>query len=255
MTAASSNHAAPLRFLLESLRRLDARVDCYDLGLTTDEVGALPRWDGLSLHRFNYVAYPPHLNVALNAGAYAWKPVIVADVIDRMRASGAADDVLWCDAGTFFHALDSIAERIRASRGLWVRRSSGTMRQWTHPLTLEFLRADMGRFGDRPNADATLIGFATGHSSADVRERVYRDIILPWKNCALAKDCIAPAGSSRKNHRQDRAVLSYLVHHAGYELATDAHPAIGVRCKCDRWFYEYIGFHVPAPLYARCCLY
>jgi hypothetical protein len=27
-----------------------------------------------------------------------------------------------------------------------------------------------------------------------------------------------------------------------------------VRCKCDRWFYHYIGFGVPHQLYARTCL-
>ena len=255
VTAASSNHAGPLRFLLESLRRLDARVDCYDLGLTDDERRALPRWDRLSLQRFNYAAYPPHLDVAVNAGEYAWKPVIVADVVDRVRASGAPDDVLWTDAGSYFHALEPIAERVRASRGVWVRRSSGTMRQWTHPSMFEYLKADADGYAERPNADATLVGFATGHPSPDVRERVYRDVIGPWKACALARDCIAPLGSSRKNHRQDQAVLSYLVHRAGYELATDTRPAIAVRCKCDRWFHAYIGFHLPAPLYARCCLY
>jgi len=179
----------------------------------------------------------------------------VAEVVDRVRASGAPDDVLWTDAGSYFHALEPIADRIRASRGLWVRRSSGTMRDWTHPAMFEFLQADAARFLEWPNADATLIGFATGHPSADVRERVYRDVIVPWKTCALAKDCIAPPGSSRRNHRQDQAVLSYLVHHAGYDLATDTRRRVAVRCKCDRWFYEYIGFHVPAPLYARCCLY
>jgi hypothetical protein len=255
VTAASSNHAGPLRYLLESLRRLEARVDCYDLGLTADEVRALPRWDGLSYHAFNYAAYPAHLNVATNAGEYAWKPVIVAEVADRIRASGEPDDVLWSDAGSYFEALDPIAERIAASRGLWLRRSSGTMRQWTHPLMLEFLHADAARFAERPNADATLVGFATGHRSADVREGVYRDIIVPWKACALAKDCIAPAGSSRENHRQDQAALSCLVHRAGYELANGTRREIGVRCKCDRWFYHYTGFHVPAPLYAQCCLY
>ena len=255
MTAASSNHAGPLRYLLASLRRLEARVDCYDLGLTADQVRALPRWDGLAYHAFNYAAYPPHMNISLNAGAYAWKPVIVAEVVDRIRASGAPEDVLWSDAGSYFEALDPIAERIGAGRGLWLRRSSGTMRQWTHPLMLEFLRADPARVAERPNADATLVGFATGHPSADVRDRVYRDVIAPWKACALAKDCIAPPGSSRKNHRQDQAALSYLVHHAGYEFANESRQEIGVRCKCDRWFYQYAGFHVPAPLYAQCCLY
>jgi hypothetical protein len=255
VTAASSNHAGPLRFLLDSLRRLDARVVCYDLGLTGHEARALPRWDKLSLRPFNYAAYPPHLDVAVNAGEYAWKPAILAEVVDGVRERGENDDVLWADAGSYFHALQPIADRIRASRGLWVRRSSGTMGQWTHPGTLAYLGDDPLRFGDLPNADATLVGFATGHREAAVRARVYADVIAPWKACALAKDCIAPAGSSRKNHRQDQAVLSYLVHRGGYEIAAETRSAVGVACKCDRWFYQYTGFHVPAAVYARCCLY
>src|SRR5262249_18440716 len=43
VTAASSNHAGALRYLLGSLRALNARVDCYDLGLTDAERRALPR--------------------------------------------------------------------------------------------------------------------------------------------------------------------------------------------------------------------
>lgn len=255
VTAASSNHAGPLRYLLASLRRLGARVDCYDLGLTARERHALPRWGGLSLHRFNYAAYPAHLNVDVNAGEYAWKPAIVAEIVEQVRAEGARDHVLWCDAGTYFHALDPIDALIGAGRGVWLRRSSGTMRQWTHPLMFTYFDADPRAFGDRPNADATLVGFATAHASADVRERVYRDVVLPWRACALAKDCIAPEGSSRRNHRQDQAALSYLVHRGGFDLAPDLGDRLRVRCKCDRWFYRYIGFRAPAPIYARCCLY
>ena len=98
------------------------------------------------------------------------------------------------------------------------------------------------------------MGFAVGSAPAPAREAVYRTIVLPWKTCALAKDCIAPAGSSRKNHRQDQAVLSYLVHRAGYPFAEDTRRELGVRTKCDRWFYHYIGFDVPACVYARTCL-
>jgi len=50
-------------------------------------------------------------------------------------------------------------------------------------------------------------------------------------------------------------VLSYLVHKGGFAIADEAHATLGVRCKCDRWFYRYLGFHAPAPLYARLCLY
>ena len=120
---------------------------------------------------------------------------------------------------------------------------------------LEHFKTGVEEYGDRPNADATLIGFATGHPSGVVRDRVYHELIVPWKACAMTKDCIAPSGSSRRNHRQDQAALSCLVHKGGFGFARDTRRDVGVRCKCDRWFYRYIGFRVPAPVYARCCLY
>ena len=254
VTAASSNHFGALQQLLESLRRLAARVECYDIGLTNREARALPRWDGCVHHTFDYRAYPAYMNAAGNAGEYAWKPIIVAEVVERVRSESAPSDVLWADAGCFFHELQPIADRIAETGGLWVRRSAGVMREWTHPLMLEFLKADPKAYGDKPNADATLVGFAIGSASPANSERVYRDIILPWKACAMVKDCIAPTGSSRKNHRQDQAALSYLVHRAGYQFATDSAHDLGVRTKCDRWFYHYIGFNVPAGVYARTCL-
>jgi len=254
-TAASSNHFGALRYLLASLRGSGARVECYDIGLTDREVRALPRGDGLFYHKFDFAAHPPHMNTAVNAGEYAWKPVIVADVIARLRAEGSRDDVVWADAGTYFEAVAPIAERIRASGGLWLRPSSGTMRQWTYPLMFERFGVDAADYGDRPNADATLVGFAVGSGSDDTRARLDREIVRPWTACAMDRNCIAPKGSSRRNHRQDQAALSLLAHRAGYAFARDSHQALRVRCKCDRWFYQYIGFHVPAPVYARCCLY
>jgi hypothetical protein len=172
VTAASSNHAGPLGYMLESLRRLNARVECYDLG-----------------------------------------------------------------------------------RGLWVRASSGTMRQWTHPAMVGRLDADPAHYAHFRNADTTLIGFAVSSAPAEARARLQRDVVAPWKASALDRDCIAPAGSSCQNHRQDQAVLSFLVHEGGYAFADEPRASLGVRCKCDRWFYQYIGFHVPAAVYAWCCLY
>src|SRR5262249_34040328 len=160
-------------------------------------------------HKFDFASYPAHMDVAVNAGEYAWKPVIVAEVVERIRGSAHPDDVLWTDAGSYFHALEPIAERIRASDGLWVRTSSGTLRDRTHRGMLAHFGADPDAFATRANADATLIGFATGSPSATVRDRVYRDILVPWKACALNRGCIAPPGSSRGNHRQDQAALSY----------------------------------------------
>jgi hypothetical protein len=254
VTAASSNHAGALRQMLISLQRLRARVECYDLGLTAREVEALPDWSGLTYHKFDYSAFPAHLDVEVNAGEYAWKPVIVAAVIDRVRTSNHPTDVLWADAGCYFHAVQPIAERITLSGGLWIRRSQGLMRDWTHPKMFTYLGADASKYGDMLNTDATMVGFGTGSAAPAAREALYRNIVAPWKACALAKDCIAPAGSSRANHRQDQAVLSYLVHRGGYPLAADTRQELCVRCKCDRWFYHYVGFGVPPSVYWRTCL-
>jgi len=240
--------------MLASLRRLDVRVECYDLGLSETERRQLPQWDRAICRRFDYASHPAFMDVQVHAGEYAWKPVIVADVVDRARAEASPGDVLWADAGCFFHRIETIAERIAASEGLWVRRSAGTMRQWTHPGMFASLNANPEDYGDKPNADATLIGFAIGSGSVAQRENVYREIVLPWKACALVKACIAPEGSSRRNHRQDQAVLSYLVHRAGYRFSTGTAGEVGVRTKCDRWFYHYVGFGVPASVYARTCL-
>jgi len=254
VTAASSNHYGALCQMLVSLQRLKARVECYDIGLTREEARALPRWEGVTHHRFDYDRYPPHMNVEVNAGEYAWRPIIVAEVVERSRAQEYPSDVLWADAGCYFDSLTAIADRIATSGGLWARRSAGTMREWTHPLMFSYLDADPAQYGDRPNADATLVGFGIASASPADREAVYHNIVLPWKACAMVKDCIAPRGSSRKNHRQDQAVLSYLLHRANYRFAGDTRTEIGVRCKCDRWFYHYIGFNVPPGIYARTCL-
>jgi hypothetical protein len=254
VTAASSNHFGALRQMLESLRRLEARVECYDIGLTPGEARALPRWDGFFYHRFDVAAHPPHMHVVVSAGEYAWKPVIVAEVVERVRSGGDPSDVLWADAGCYFHSLQPIAERLQQTGGLWVRPSAGVMREWTHPLMFDYLGIDPNAYGDMRNADATLVGFAVGSAAPPDREAVYRNIVLPWKACALVKDCIAPPGSSRRNHRQDQSVLSYLVHRAGYQFVHDTPRQLAVQCKCDRWFYHYIGFNVPSGLYARTCL-
>lgn len=38
----------------------------------------------------------------------------------------------------------------------------------------------------------------------------YRMLARPWYECSITRQCIAPDGSSRKNHRQDQAALTVL---------------------------------------------
>jgi hypothetical protein len=253
VTASSSNHFGPLQLMLASLRDLNARVICYDIGLSAREVARLYRWPGLELRRFPFESYPPHVDVQVNAGHYAWKPIVVAEVVDEERRREHPDDVLWSDAGAYFYSLDQVAARLRESGGLYVRRSSGDVAKWTHPAMFRHFADDPARYADRPNASADLVGFAIGSAGPAEAARVYEQIVQPWREAALVKECIAPAGSSRRNHRQDQAVLTYLIHRAGYAFARHSWRELGMSCKCDRFFYHYGGFRVPRRLYALLC--
>lgn len=38
----------------------------------------------------------------------------------------------------------------------------------------------------------------------------YKELVRPWYLCSLTRQCIAPDGSDRSNHRQDQAALTVL---------------------------------------------
>jgi len=38
----------------------------------------------------------------------------------------------------------------------------------------------------------------------------YSELARPWYECSITRQCIAPDGSSRKNHRQDQSALTVL---------------------------------------------
>ena len=88
-----------------------------------------------------------------------------------------------------------------------------------------------------PNCNGAFLGFS-GPGAA------YDRVLVPWERCALDRDCIAPPGSDRSNHRQDQAVLSVLAHEFGYacgpyckdgcngvNLHLDGHGAVLGFCK------------------------
>jgi hypothetical protein len=54
-----------------------------------------------------------------------------------------------------------------------------------------------------PNRNGAILAFLIGKPEV-------RDFIKQFAECACIKDCIAPPGSSRKNHRQDQAVFTIL---------------------------------------------
>lgn len=226
-----------LQYMLSSLRDLDApSVILYDLGLLPHQRQQLVMWSGLSVRRFRYDKYPPHVDVKRSAGHYAWKPIIVDSVLREKKSS-----LLWCDAGSYFKRLDLIASLLQDVKGgIWVGKSSGTMDKLTHPGMFKEMKADPKDYADRENAEAGLIGFR-------YQDEAVRRLVADWAECAMRESCIAPPGSSRLNHRQDQSVLSLLLHRYGIQLSERRQSRIdGILTACDRSMYNSLTTRHPA---------
>ncbi|KAF9118815.1 hypothetical protein BGW39_000847 [Mortierella sp. 14UC] len=77
----------------------------------------------------------------------------------------------------------------------------------------------------------------------DIRNHTVRDgIMREWVQCARTKECVAPEGSSRANHRQDQAALTYLVKRMGYGegLCHGMPEVFGIQVNQDRYCKEEI---------------
>ena len=199
VTASSSNHADCLLNLLRSLElsRVSAEVIVYDLGMTQEQHDRVAAVAGISLRMFAFEAHPPHVDIAVEAGAYAWKPIIISDVARERPGL-----VLWLDAGDFvFDDLEWTWDTI-ASEGIYSPTTAGTVRRWTHPTTLTALGADDDIL-DYRNRCGALVG-------VDSRQPGVQRLLDRWRSAAMDAGIIAPPGSDRLNHRQDQAVLTVL---------------------------------------------
>jgi hypothetical protein len=59
-----------------------------------------------------------------------------------------------------------------------------------------------------PNLNGACIAF-------DMRSTVGVQLVKEWADCAMVRECIAPEGSSRANHRQDQSLLTILAYRVG----------------------------------------
>jgi len=200
VTGADSSHFKPLLRLLTSITVFEPRaiVLVYDLGLTGDEAGELKAYFGeYEVRRFDYARYPEHFDIRVAAGQYAWKPAIIHEAAREHEGY-----LVWLDAGDLLVGPLRSTRALLSDFGLYSPSSGGDIRRWTHPATLE--RFAVGDEMQRvQNRNGALVGLDTRNPHA-------MEIIRQWCECAMNRDCIAPAGSDRSNHRQDQAILSIL---------------------------------------------
>jgi hypothetical protein len=205
VTAADSSHALSLDRFLSSLRDQHDpfTVLVYDLGLEPAEHKQLAeKYPQSQLRMFDYSSYPEYFNIKVQAGQYAWKPVILAGAAEEFREA-----VCWMDAGNLITSRLIWIRKILRSLGVYSPVSKGRIRDWTHPRTLEYLGVAPGLLNRRNLNGACL--------AVDYRSDQGMQLLRRWRECALIRDCIAPLGSDRSNHRQDQAVLSVLCHQMG----------------------------------------
>ena len=205
VTGSDRTHEKSLLRLLESIERFEpsARTTVWNLGLSAEVEATIAQMDWVDLRVFNFGDYPDYFDIRVNAGEYAWKPTI----INHMN-SGKPELLVWLDAGTLVLGELTWFRKIVGKLGFFSPPSSGNLKTWVHPRTLEKLgfTADPSLFR---NVSGGVVGYRTDSRRATA-------LIGEWAAAALDPDCIAPQGSSRLNHRQDQAVLSVLAIQRGF---------------------------------------
>lgn len=199
VTGASSNHFRSLLQLLESIRKYEnADVIVWDLGLThTENAELLKRFPHIKYFKFDYSKYPDYFNIAVNAGEYAWKPVIIKETYDQ-----CATNLLWMDAGCVIdHRLNAVRYIIR-QYGFYSPFAGDTIESWTHKKTQEYFKLTI-EYSLKPLISAGIVGVAKKSNFA-------QSMLSEWYNYSFVREAIAPVGSNRQNHRQDLSLLSII---------------------------------------------
>ncbi|KAL0097339.1 hypothetical protein J3Q64DRAFT_1056956 [Phycomyces blakesleeanus] len=234
VTAASANHLCALENFLYKLNHHRSRfankgfprIVVYNLGMNRTQLPVLDQLQANGkldvLVQFDFLAYPHFWDVAMRRGEYAWKTAIVDEM--RVRFGGI---VVWLDAGNVVTAdfVRMIPGIVRRQRGFWSPRSQHTAKIWTHPRMFEYFEVSAENYENVENCNGAALGFDTSDPN------IVNGLILPWLACAKARECIAPPGSSRLNHRQDQAAITLLAHHQGHVCTK---PASAFRLQLHR---------------------
>ncbi len=185
-----------------------ASLIAYDLGLQPATLAILrKRFGWCDFRPFDFELYPAH--VRLEAGAFAWKPVIVAGVMEETLGP-----VLWLDSATIIKQPLSPIFDIIEQIGTFTLKGQATLRERCDPLVIRALNLSGAILGENERV-ATLAGFDAGRPAV-------LDLARSWRSHALIKDHIRPDGLTIERHMNDQAVLSGLVlkawHHGFIEL-------------------------------------
>lgn len=177
----------------------------YDLGLESSQVRYLEKSllnsdFPLSYKKFGFDDYPEFVKPRYRT--YSWKPIVIHKVFNEVKGS-----VLWLDSASIILQNLGPVWGIISETGCFTPFSgSGTLREWTVPQTLDYMRVPESWYTIRNRAGSPC-GFSYG-------SRPIRSVIDRWMELALVKECIKPEGAGRHNHRDDQSLLTILLKQA-----------------------------------------
>ena len=201
ITGASDNHYLTLINMINSFIKYNDnhKLIIYNLGL--EEI----KWNNIKekynnqnfiFKIFDYSKYPEWFNINIEAGQYAWKPTIIYNTFLEYKE----EIIVWMDAGNLIYENLKKMEQFITENHIYSSISSGDIKKWTHPSTIQYMNCSNVY---EENRNGACLGF-------DTKIDFVKDFIKEFYNCSQDKNCIAPEGSSRKNHRQDQAVFTIL---------------------------------------------
>jgi hypothetical protein len=190
ISGANHTHALSLQQLIHSLDIHHPQYYIFDLGLTEEQRDAINPHEKLDFGNL-----PAYYDIEHDAGQYAWKPHVIQLALLKL-----GEDILWLDAGCVVTAPLEEESRLISEYGIYSPVSAGTWGYLTHPSTMRLLGCPPN---DLPNRSGGVVGLCH-----DERGRRW---VRQWAHLASFKECIAPMGSDRTNHRQDQSLLTALM--------------------------------------------
>ena len=210
--------------------------------------------------RFAFSHFPQWWDISdpMIRGGYSWKVIAIYDLLLETKRI-----VVWSDGGNLLPQNMDMELQHAYSFGAFSPASGDNIQKWVHGSSLSFLHNNkMVRriMKGKGMCNGAFIVFDYNN------ETVMNNVVFPLVQCAYTRKCISPLKTSRKNHRQDQAILSVLMHSAkiekscigGHDTEVLTHnDCQGMTCRLLREFVVTSinhKYHVSIPVSLDCCI-
>lgn len=202
ITGADSTFYASMIQLIESIKMNENGqyyIIAYDLGLSEQQrVDFKRKYPEIKLTLFEFAKYSSHYDLNINAGAYAWKPQIIAE---EFNMENEDDFVFWLDAGCVVRRPLLIVRAALHFFGFYSIQSGVLIKDFTNQITINLM-------GGKETSSLKML--SGGVIAFNKKSKINNILIKEWAKYADIKHVISPLGSSRDNHRFDQSIVSIL---------------------------------------------